>query len=242
MKSILSARTLSSLAVVVLVATAAACKDPAADAPKAKVGEAPKAAEKSPAPAPAKAEDKAPVKAAAPAPAPAAPAAGAKVYAFSQEGSKVEFVGSKVTGKHDGSFKTFSGKIEMPEGKPEAAKITVEIQMDSVVSDNEKLTGHLKSPDFFDVAKFPKALFELTEIKAGGDKGATHTLTGTLDLHGVKKSIAFPATVTIEGATAKAKAEFSINRKDFQIIYPGMPNDLIREDVLIKLDIQAKAG
>ena len=76
-------------------------------------------------------------------------------------------------------------------GPVEAESVVVE--MASVKSDDEKLTGHLQSPDFFDVAKYPKATFESTEIKKGGDKGATHTVTGNLDFHGVKKSITFPA-------------------------------------------------
>jgi len=65
------------------------------------------------------------------------------------------------------------------------------------------------------------------------------TVTGNLELHGVKKSIRFPATFTVEGGVVKANAEFSINRRDFGLVYPGMPDDLIRDDVLIRLAIQA---
>ena len=43
----------------------------------------------------------------------------------------------------------------------------------------------------------------------------------------------------MEGDTVKTKAEFSINRKDFNIVYKGKPDDLIREEVVIKFDITA---
>jgi polyisoprenoid-binding protein YceI len=148
-------------------------------------------------------------------------------------------VGSKVTGKHEGKFEKISGSISLASGKAEGGRITLEADTASVKSDQEKLDGHLKSPDFFDVEKFPKAIFTSSQIKAGGANGATHTITGELDLHGVKKSISFPATVTITPDAASGTAEFVINRKDFGIVYPGKQDDLIRDDVLLKLSLKA---
>lgn len=50
----------------------------------------------------------------------------------------------------------------------------------------------------------------------------------------------FPANINVAGDAASVDAEFAINRRDFQLNYAGMPNDLIRDDVLIKLAIKAK--
>src|SRR5437588_8118911 len=61
-------------------------------------------------------------------------------------------------------------------------------------TDEDELTGHLKTPDFFDVAKYPKATFVSTKIERNTTGGATHTVSGNFDLHGVKASISFPAT------------------------------------------------
>src|SRR6478609_10570364 len=88
----------------------------------------------------------------------AAPAGAAK-YTFDQSGSKVAWVGSKVTGKHDGGFGTFKGTVDVVDNAPEKSKVTVDIEADSLTSDTEKLTGHLKSPDFFDTKTNPKATF-----------------------------------------------------------------------------------
>ncbi|MEJ7731568.1 MAG: YceI family protein [Polyangiaceae bacterium] len=153
--------------------------------------------------------------------------------------SKIEWTGSKVTGKHEGSFQQFDGWIAITDDKPESAKIAVVIDMTSVKSDDDKLTGHLKSGDFFEVEKFPKASFTSTEIKAGGDKGATHTITGNLNLRGVEKSVTFPATIKVTADKVTAKSEFSINRKDWGIVYAGKADDLIRDGVVIKLDLSA---
>jgi polyisoprenoid-binding protein YceI len=160
-------------------------------------------------------------------------------YAFSNAGSKIGFVGAKVTGKHEGSFGTFTGTVRVPDGDVTKGSVTVSIDIASLTTDNERLTGHLKSDEIFDAAKFPKASFTSTSVKAGGEKGATHTITGNLELHGVTKSITFPATVKVAGDKVDVDSELGINRKDFGLVYPGKPDDLIKDEVLIKLTIRA---
>jgi polyisoprenoid-binding protein YceI len=130
--------------------------------------------------------------------------------------------------------------VTLVENNPEKSSVSATIDVGSLKADEEKLTGHLKTPDLLDVAKFPQATFTSTAIKAGGDKGATHTVTGNLQLHGVTKSISFPATIKVGSERVDVDAEFSINRKDFGIVYPGMPDDLIKDDVLVVLQIHAK--
>ncbi|MDB4945648.1 MAG: Rhodanese-like domain protein [Labilithrix sp.] len=161
-------------------------------------------------------------------------------YAFDQTSSKIQWVGSKVTGKHDGSFEKFTGSVDVVDGSPEKSKVTVDIDTTSIKADDEKLTGHLKTPDFFDVEKHPKATFVSTEIKKGGEKGASHTVTGNLTIKGISKSITFPATISVSGDSANVDAEFSINRRDYSINYAGKANDLIRDDVVLKLTIKGK--
>ena len=65
-------------------------------------------------------------------------------------------------------------------------------------------------------------------------------MTGNLDLHGVTKQIEFPARIKVNAELVQVEAEFSINRKDFGINYPGMADDLIKNDVLILLELRAK--
>ena len=180
-----------------------------------------------------------PAPSAATAPAPPTPA-NAATYTFSAADSKIDFVGAKITGKHDGSFKTFNGTISVPEGKAELGQVKVEIDTSSLTVDPAKLEAHLKSPDFFDVAKYPKASFTSTAIAPSTEPGKTHVITGNLELHGVTKSISFPANVKVSGDSVSTDAEFVINRKDFGIVYPGMPDDLIKDEVLLKLQVRAK--
>jgi polyisoprenoid-binding protein YceI len=168
-----------------------------------------------------------------------APTADTVTYSIDPATSKVEWTGAKITAHHDGNFTSFKGTITVPGGKAETAKIHLDVDTPSLTTQPDKLAGHLKSPDFFDVEKFPKATFDSSTIAAGGANGATHTITGNLTLHGVTKSVTFPATVTVSKDKVSAKAEFSIMRKDWNLVYPGMPNDLIKDDVAIHLTIEA---
>src|SRR5258708_12640009 len=110
--------------------------------------------------------------------------------------------------------------------------------MNSITTETKGVSDHLKTADFFDVQKFPKATFTSTQIKAAGGSNA-YQITGILDLHGVKKTITFPATIKVDADSVSVNSEFSINRKDFGIMYPGKANDLIRDEVLLKLPIKA---
>ena len=161
-------------------------------------------------------------------------------YAISSDNSQVEFVGSKVTGKHDGGFKAFTGTVDLVNNKPEESRVSVDIDATSIYCDNDTLTGHLKSADFFEVEKYPKATFVSTKIIPDSAKGAgNYTITGDFNLHGQTKSITYPAKITVSGTDVLVESEFSINRKDFNIIYAGKTDDLIRDDVVIKLNLKA---
>jgi len=215
-------------AVMALSLFAAACEDPAANKAKATVSE----------PSANASNTAASTSNTATAPAPAV--VKGEGLAINGENSKVEFTGSKVTGKHEGGFKTFAGTIDLVNDKPAESSVTVDIETASVFADDEKLTGHLKSKDFFEIEKFPKASFKSTKIEADAANGAdAYTVTGDFNLHGVTKSISFPATIKAGADAVDVNAEFAINRKDFGIVYAGQADNLINDNVVIKLTLKA---
>lgn len=188
-----------------------ACADPAANKTKATVGNAAPENE-------------------------AAKPANAETLPITTENSKVDFVAAKVTRSHNGSFKRFSGSIDLVNNNPEQSRVTMDIEANSVITDEPDLTKHLQTPDFFDVAKFPKATFTSTKIEPAG---SNYNITGNFELHGVKKAITFPATIQVSPDNVTVNAEFSINRKDWNLTYPGKADDLIRDGVVIKLNVNA---
>lgn len=204
---------LTMLMVIILAALSFGCANPAANKPKATVGNA--EPEKT-----------------------ATNTGATERLAITPENSKVEFVAAKVTRSHNGSFKQFAGTVDLVNSAIEGSRVTIDIEAGSVVTDEDALTKHLQTPDFFDVAKYPKATFTSTKIKAASAGGATHNVTGNFELHGVKKSITFPAMIQVAPDSVSVNAEFAINRKDFGLVYPGKADDLIRDGVVIKLTLK----
>ncbi len=191
-----------------------ACSNPASDKPQAVTNEAAPVAQTS-------------------------PAAQGERYRITPETSQITFVASKVTGSHHGSFKKFAGVIGF-NAQPETSSVNVTIETNSVEADDPGLTKHLQTPDFFDVATYPQAIFTSTAIKAGGAGGATHTVTGNLTLHGVTKSITFPATIAVTPNSITVDSTFSINRKDFGINYAGAADNLIRDEGVLTLKVRGE--
>jgi polyisoprenoid-binding protein YceI len=211
-----STASLVALSLLSLVA----CKDPNAGVPRARTSAAPAAST-------------------TPAAQPDAPPAASEHLNFEAPASTLGFTGAKVTGTHSGSFGAFAGAIDLFANHVEESRIQVSIQMATVTTDTERLTTHLKSGDFFDVARFPAATFASTSIRAGGEGNATHTITGALNLHGQTKTITFPATIAVTPTEVTAQSEFVINRRDFGIVYAGMPDNLIRDEVTLRFNIRA---
>jgi polyisoprenoid-binding protein YceI len=89
-----------------------------------------------------------------------------------------------------GRFDDFSGTFTFDEANPQASKVKVVVNTDSVNSNQAERDKHLRNKDFLDTAQFPTATFESTSVKLDGDKA---TITGNLTLHGVTKEIAIEA-------------------------------------------------
>jgi polyisoprenoid-binding protein YceI len=158
----------------------------------------------------------------------ATPVASAAPGVLTPENTKIEFVGTKKDGQHAGGFARFSGNIGPMQGDFTAGRLAVEIDAESLYSDNPKLTNHLKAPDFFEVRKYPKASFVSTRIQESRTGEATHLITGDLTLHGTTKSITIPAQVTQTEDTLTLESTFTIDRLDYGIAYqPEMVNPIV---------------
>jgi polyisoprenoid-binding protein YceI len=155
-------------------------------------------------------------------------------FTLTGDNTTINFVGSKANGKHEGGFKALTGTATANDTDPTTLKVALEIDLESIYTDDQKLTAHLKSPDFFNVKTNPKARFVSTRIEKDG---AAYKVTGDLTLiSGTTKSVTFPANLTLSADKLDVNASFKINRNDFGITYG---KGIINDDVALTLKVKA---
>lgn len=170
--------------------------------------------------------------------------------------STVTWIGTKPGGSHTGLFAISTGNLLVKDNNVTGGNFTINVaslkntDLAATPEDQAILEGHLKSPDFFDVAKFPTASFVITGVEpfiadsanVSMTVGATHKLTGNLTLKDKTKSVSFPAKVTVDATSATAMADFNIDRTEWEMNYkgPNNPQDwVISKTVNIKIALSS---
>lgn len=146
----------------------------------------------------------------------------AETYTVDPAASEVKWQASKVTGKHDGRLNVSSGVIVFEEGVFTGGDAVVDVAslvVDDIVDaeNNAKLTGHLKSDDFFDTENHPQAVIKITGAEFEADD--VYHVTADVTIKGITKSVAFPATVAKTETGVQASAVITLDRTDFDIRY-----------------------
>jgi len=144
-------------------------------------------------------------------------------------------LGQKMSMK--GGFANFSGKIVVKDNSPDESYVDVAIDIKSLFSESNILTGVLKTEIFFDAANYPEAKFESSKIEPTADG---YLVTGNLTMRGATKGIQFPAKIERQGDNVYVEAEFKINRKDWNIGYDAYEDAIVLEDVVLSFKILAE--
>lgn len=146
-----------------------------------------------------------------------------------------------------GEFGSLSGTLDLDDKDVTKSKVTAKIDATTINTRNAKRDGHLKSPDFFDVAKYPELTFTSTKVEKNGP--GKLKVTGDLTIHGVTKPVVLDTALQekevkdpMGNAVRIASATTKINRKDFGLnwnkaIEGGM---LVGDEVTINLDLELR--
>jgi len=162
--------------------------------------------------------------------------------AHSQVGFKVRHFVSKVNGR----FSEYEGTVNIDRAKPEASSVDVTVKTASINTDNARRDDHLRSPDFFDAAKYPTITFKSTKVVAKGNNA--YDVTGNFTLHGVTKEITVPVSFMgfIKDPRGGEKAGFEastvINRKDYGIVWNqtlDAGGTVLGDEVTVDLNFEA---
>jgi len=135
--------------------------------------------------------------------------------------SSVKWLAKKVTGQHTGTIGIKEGNLVVEKGKITSGKVVIDMNsiVDVDLTDagyNAKLIGHLKSPDFFEVATFPTAELVITKVESNGN---SHTFSGNLTIKGITNPASFTATSAKDGKNTIYAGTLSIDRSKYNVRY-----------------------
>ena len=135
--------------------------------------------------------------------------------------STIHWVGKKVTGKHTGVIQLMEANLEMKKGVLIGGSFVIDMNTIAVTDlkggMNDKLTGHLKSDDFFGVDTYPKASFSITEVVASGD--GIYDVTGDLTIKAHTHPVSFSTVVSENDASVTATAKIIVDRTKYDVRY-----------------------
>ncbi len=148
----------------------------------------------------------------------------------------------------NGSLGTITGTIHLDENDVSKSNVAVSIDVSQIDTREPKRNAHLKSPDFFDVAKYPATTFKSTRVQQEGV--GKLKVTGNLTMHGVTRQV----VLAVDGPTAPVKdpwgnvhiaatASTQLNRKDYGLIW-NKPLEkggglLVGDDIAVAISVEA---
>ncbi len=178
---------------------------------------------------------------------------GTMTYRPDLEKSTVGWHAKKVTGEHMGNVKIKSGSIVVDHHAPSKGEFVIDMASItcSDIKDagyNAKLVGHLKSDDFFGVAKHPEARLKIktfTPIADAKTGEANYTVKADLTIKGITKEITFPSVMNVTDRKITARADIKIDRSEFDVRYgsgkffDNLGDKMIYDEFTISVDLTA---
>ena len=172
----------------------------------------------------------------------------ADTYVFDKVHSTMGFQVRHLFSKVPGKFDDFAGKIQFDEANPENSTVEVKIKTASVDTGVAMRDKDLRSPNFFDVEKFPEITFTSKSVKRTGE--TTGEVTGDLTMHGVTKEVVLNVELLGKGAGMEGKtvsgweAKTNLKRSEFGLSWNKMieGTQVVGDDVEILLHVEADKG
>jgi len=167
-----------------------------------------------------------------------------ETYKFDSSGSAIGFTVHQFLGTTHGKFTSFSGKIDVNREHPENSSVTAQIHVRSIDTHIKKRDDHLRSPEFFNVEKFPQITFRSRSVKRTGPQSGD--ILGDLTMHGVTKPITLhvklltPISNEVK-QTRSAVATEPLKRRDFNLMFSQGAEAVsgIGQTVAINIEVEA---
>ena len=167
-----------------------------------------------------------------------------ETYKFDPSGSTIGFSVHQFLGTTHGKFTKFNGRIEVDREHPENSLVTAQIDVRSIDTRIKKRDDHLRSPEFFNVDRFPQITFKSRSVKRTGPQSGD--ILGDLTMHGVTKPITLHVKLlTPLSETSQTRWQVTtepISRRGFNLMFSSGVEAVsgISQTVAINIEVEAK--
>jgi polyisoprenoid-binding protein YceI len=158
--------------------------------------------------------------------------------------SVIEWKGYKPTGSHIGTIMVESGVFSVNDGKIESGSFLIDMNSIKESEGSERLEGHLKSADFFEVEKYANSAFEVTGLE---EVDGIMLLSGNLTMKEKKNNVTFPVTISSDGDNFTLTSDtFTIDRSKWDVkfksksFFSDLGDNFINDDIELKITLKAK--
>jgi polyisoprenoid-binding protein YceI len=169
-----------------------------------------------------------------------------ETYKFDQSHSTIGFTVHQYLGTTHGKFTKFDGQIDIDRDHPENSSVTARIDVRSIDTGIRKRDDHLRSPEFFNVEKYPEMTFKSRTVKRTGAQSGD--ILGDLTMHGVTRSMTLHVELLTSPndskATRWAVTTEPIKRRDFNLMFSRGAEAMsgISQTVSVKIEIEAASA
>jgi polyisoprenoid-binding protein YceI len=172
-----------------------------------------------------------------------APVRAAEHYSFDQNGSTIRFEVRHLLGKARGEFHRFSGVIDLDRDAPERSSVTARIEVATIDTGINRRDDHLRSADFFDVARYPTITFKSRSVTRTADTAAD--VMGDLSMHGISRPIVLHAELVNSPSAERTRWKVTtapLKRRDFGLVFGSTAEAVsgIGPDVEVNIEVEAR--
>jgi polyisoprenoid-binding protein YceI len=167
-----------------------------------------------------------------------------ETYRFDQSRSTIGFTVHQFLGTTHGKFTKFDGQIDIDREHPEKSSVTAKIDVRSIDTGIVKRDNHLRSPEFFNIAKFPEMTFKSRSVRQTGQQSGD--ILGDLTMHGITKPITLHVKLlsAISGDTKETRWTVTtepLKRSDFKLMFSQGAEAIsgISQTVAVNIEIEA---
>jgi polyisoprenoid-binding protein YceI len=170
-----------------------------------------------------------------------------ETYKFDPTHSTIGFAVHQFLGTTHGKFKKFEGKIDIDREHPENSSVVAKIDVASIDTGIVKRDNHLRSPEFFNVEKYPEITFKSRSVKRTGEQ--TGDIGGDFTMHGVTKPITLHVKLLTSANDTTKQTRWAVTteplkRRDFNLMFSQGAEAVsgISQTVTVNIEIEAVRG